>query len=175
MTKWLDLIKMTFRLVWFRHKERPDWDEYGILFAFTASVRADCSRRQVGAAIFDTERRLVSTGYNGSFPGGPSCLAGECPRAQSGVAPGSSYDTGPGSCHSVHAEGNAILFSDRGRLVDATMYITDAPCEGCLKLIKSTPISRIVWPGGSYVRRTDVYSNGTGTVKRSTWVLSGDG
>jgi dCMP deaminase len=129
---------------------RPGWDEYGLLFAIAASARGDCSRRQVGAAIFDVERRLVSTGYNGSFPGGPSCLAGECPRAQSSVAPGSSYDTGPGACHAVHAEANAILFADRARLRDATIYITDAPCDGCKKLLRSTRIKRVVWPGGEY-------------------------
>lgn len=131
--------------------ERPDWDEYGLLIAIAASARADCSRRKVGAAILDRERRVVSTGYNGSFPSGPSCLAGECPRAQSNVVPGSSYDTGPGSCIAVHAEANAVLYADRARLQDATIYITDAPCDGCKKLLRNTRIKRVVWPEGEYV------------------------
>lgn len=129
--------------------ERLSWDEWGLELAKTVALRADCSRRQVGAVVFDTEHRVVSTGYNGSFPGGPSCLAGDCPRAQSGVVPGSSYDTGPGSCHAVHAEANAILFADRERLRGATLYVTDAPCQGCAKLIANTPIDRVIWPGGS--------------------------
>lgn len=129
---------------------RPSWDEYGLALAQTVSNRADCSRRQVGAVILDTEHRVVSTGYNGSYPGGPSCFAGECPRALSDVAPGSSYDTGPGTCVAIHGEMNAILFADRERLRGATLYITDEPCDGCRKHIQSTPIFKVVWPGGKY-------------------------
>jgi dCMP deaminase len=73
-----------------------------------------------------------------------------CPDA---AEPGSSYDTGPGACVAVHAEINALLqVSDRSRLVGSTMYITDAPCDGCLKIIKNTAIARIVWPEGEYVK-----------------------
>lgn len=147
--KWQHLRYNLFKRWW--SDRRPDWDEYGLLLANAASARADCSRRAVGAAIFDRERRVVSTGYNGSYPGGPSCLAGGCPRAQSNVLPGSSYDTGPGSCIAVHAEANAVLYSDRARLDGATIYITDAPCDGCKKLLRSTRIKRVVWPGGEYV------------------------
>lgn len=69
-----------------------------------------------------------------------------CPEA---VAPGSSYDTGPGTCVAVHAEMNALLdVSDRSRLVGATMYITEQPCGGCLKILKNTEIQTFVWPGG---------------------------
>jgi len=152
--------------------KRLSWDDYGLHIASAVSLRADCSRRKVGAVIFDTEHRIASTGYNGSYPGGPSCLAGECPRANSDVSPGSSYDTGPGACHSVHAEANALLFADRQRLEGGTLYITDEPCQGCMKLIKNTTLARVVWPGGECVRRTDVYSSGAGTVKRSSWFIS---
>lgn len=156
---------------------RPSWDEWALDLASSVAARADCSRRQVGAVILDTEHRVVSTGYNGSYPGGPSCLAGDCPRGRhypkyrdpdpevvchkdhcacgndwpcpDAVDPGSSYDTGIGSCIAVHAEANAILFADRERLREATLYVTDVPCEGCAKLIANTPIDRVVWPGGS--------------------------
>ena len=147
--RWWEELKVHLGFWW--PDERPSWDEYGLLLAVASSARGDCSRRQVGAVIFDVERRVVSTGFNGSYPGGPSCLAGQCPRAQSSVAPGSSYDTGPGACHAVHAEANAVLFADRARLRDATIYITDAPCDGCKKLLRSTRIKRVVWPGGEYV------------------------
>lgn len=128
---------------------RPLWDVWAVRLASVVAERADCTRRQVGAVVLDVERRVVSTGYNGSFPGGPSCLAGECPRGRSGVEPGSSYDTGPGSCHAVHAEANAILYADRARLDGATLYITCAPCEGCQKLIKNTRLGRVVFPDGT--------------------------
>lgn len=65
------------------------------------------------------------------------------------VAPGSSYDTGPGVCVAVHAEMNALLdVSDRSRLMGATLYVTEQPCMGCLKILKNTDIKTFVWPGG---------------------------
>jgi dCMP deaminase len=162
---------------------RPDWDDWALGITRAVSERGDCTRRKVGALILAEDHGPVSFGYNGAEPGGKSCLAGDCPRGRhysvdrlvfregerywepfcstctvpwecpDAVAPGSSYDTGPGACIGVHAEINALLqVSDRSRLQGATMYITDAPCEGCLKIIKNTAISRIVWPGGSYVR-----------------------
>jgi len=129
---------------------RPNWDEYFLGIAKAVSARADCRRRKVGAVVVDVEKRIASTGYNGAYPSGPSCLAGDCPRAFSAVVPGSSYDTGPGVCHAVHGELNAILFADRERLRGATLYITDKPCDGCAKHIRSTTIARVVWPEGEY-------------------------
>lgn len=147
---WLTRMRAQVRRIF--GDSRPTWDEWAMLVAVAVAARADCSRRQVGAVILDTEHRIVSTGYNGSYPGGPSCLAGECPRAGSGVPPGSSYDTGPGACVSVHAEANAILFADRSRMDGATMYLTDEPCQGCMKLIKNTRLRAVVWPEGRWER-----------------------
>lgn len=124
---------------------RPDWDEYWLGVANAVSKRADCSRRQVGAVVVDRHQRLVSSGYNGSPPGGPSCLRGACPRGQSGVVPGSSYDTGPGSCIALHAEQNAIIWAAPERLENSTLYLTDAPCEGCQRLIQGVGITRVVY------------------------------
>lgn len=159
---------------------RPSWDEYGLGMAAAASVRGDCTRRQVGAALLDTNHRIVSAGYNGARPGGKSCLGGDCPRGRhfplkvavfrghghvkeprcacgrswpctDAVPPGSSYDTGPGACISTHAELNCIMdVDDRRRLEGATLYVTDAPCDGCLKIVSNTTtIARIVWPDGT--------------------------
>lgn len=125
---------------------RPDWDEYFLGIAEAVSKRGDCSRRQVGAVVVDGENRIVSTGFNGAEPGGPSCLNGECPRARSDVPPGSSYDTGPGACIAVHAEANALLYAGREGTLGSTLYLTDPPCDGCMKLIKAAGIVKIVWP-----------------------------
>lgn len=126
--------------------QRPSFDEYFLGIAEAVSRRADCSRRQVGAVVVDKEHRIVSTGYNGSPPGGPSCLGGECPRATSNVDPGSSYDTGPGMCVAVHAEMNALLYAGRDRTNGSTLYVTDAPCDGCRKPIEAAGIVKVVWP-----------------------------
>lgn len=127
---------------------RPSWDDYLLGVADAVAARADCSRRQVGVVIADTGHRIISTGYNGSPAGGPSCLAGQCPRGTSGVAPGSSYDTGPGTCIAVHAEANAIVYADGHRLRGATLYSTEAPCQGCSRLIDAAGL-RVVHRGTS--------------------------
>lgn len=125
---------------------RPDWDAYYLGIARAVAARADCTRRQVGAIVV-VDHVVVATGYNGAPPGAPGCLsAGACPRGKQDaamVAPGSSYDTGPGSCIAIHAEANALLragLAARG----ATLYVTDAPCDGCSRLIAGSGIARVL-------------------------------
>lgn len=131
-------------------RTRPNWDLWAIGVATAVSLRGDCRRRQVGCVILDKDHRNVGSGFNGSEPGGPSCLAGDCPRAYSHVEPGSSYDTGPGKCHALHAEQNAILDAEnRSRLKGATLYCTTDPCDGCMKMIRAVGIARIVVPSSS--------------------------
>jgi deoxycytidylate deaminase len=55
--------------------------------AEAASLRADCSRRQVGCVLVK-DNRIVSTGYNGTTHGAKGCLEGGCPRATSNAKPG---------------------------------------------------------------------------------------
>lgn len=132
--------------------KRPSWDEWGLILAAAVATRADCTRRKVGAVLMRPDHAVVATGYNGSPPGGPSCLAGQCPRGTKSleeVAPGSSYDTGPGTCIALHAEQNALLRASWDEMVNSTLYITDVPCDACSRMIAGTPIARIVWPNGS--------------------------
>jgi dCMP deaminase len=151
---------------------RPGWIEWALGIADAVAKRADCTRRQVGAVILDRNHWPVAVGYNGSYPGGPSCLKGECPRGRhyvietacadrpegvmcrcgaSAQCPmivpaGSSYDTGPGACVSVHAELNARLHvTDLSRIEGGTLIVTAEPCDGCLKIYRSTPIREICW------------------------------
>lgn len=127
---------------------RPSWDEWGLLLAREVSLRADCSRRQVGAVIMNRDHGIVATGYNGAPSGEPGCLtSGACPRGRSSVAPGSSYDTGVGSCIALHAEQNAVIRASWADMVGATMYVTDWPCDGCTRMLAGTPIDRVVHRG----------------------------
>lgn len=112
-------------------------------------MRADCTRRQIGAVLVDRYGRLRGSGYNGGRSKGPSCLAGECPRgllSVAQVAPGSSYDTGPGSCIALHAEQNLMLYTDPDDRRGGTVYISDEPCEGCRRMLEGSGITRVVWP-----------------------------
>jgi dCMP deaminase len=123
---------------------RPGWDAYFLDIAKAVAARADCSRRRVGAVIVK-DNRIISTGYNGAPAGEPGCLSGACPRARSSVAPGSPYESGTGSCIAVHAEANALLYSDRSRCEGATLYLTVEPCQWCAKLIRGAGIARVVF------------------------------
>ena len=44
---------------------RPSWDEYFMRIAQVASMRSNCIKRKVGAVVVK-DRRIVSTGYNGT-------------------------------------------------------------------------------------------------------------
>lgn len=124
---------------------RPGWDDYWLGVAASVAARADCSRRRVGAIIVGTDNRLKGAGYNGAASGEPGCLSGACRRAASNVPPDSSYDNGPGRCIAIHAEMNAIVDAGRERCTGGTIYVTHAPCPGCVRIIAAAGIARTVF------------------------------
>lgn len=129
---------------------RPSWDEYGLEVARTAALRADCTRRKVGAALMLPDHSIVVSGYNGGPSKGPSCLAGECPRGRlthAQLPADSPYDTGGGKCVALHAEWNVLLRATWEQMKGATLYITEEPCHICQTIIAGTPIARVVYPG----------------------------
>jgi dCMP deaminase len=119
---------------------RPDWDDYFLGIAAAVAARADCRRARHGAVIIK-ERRIVATGYNASPAGGPSCLAGECPRGLLTAAELAHNAADYSNCVALHAEQNAVAHaSGRGD----TIYITGPPCDMCAKLVAAAGITRIV-------------------------------
>jgi len=123
---------------------RPDWDQYFLGIARAVAARADCRRVQIGCVIVGTDKRIVATGYNGSPPGGLSCLAGECPRALSDTP---TLTPDYANCIALHAEQNAIAYADRTRTAGGTMYLSASkPCDMCSKLIAAAGIERVVTP-----------------------------
>jgi len=109
-----------------------------------ALLFSTCTRRQYAAFVIDPSGRVVGFGYNGSPPKQGHCVDGECPRAHSAVEHGSRYDEGPGRCIAVHAEANALLFSDATARQGATLYVNGPPCPDCAKLIAASGVSRVV-------------------------------
>lgn len=111
---------------------RPDNDLYFMGIAMAVRRRADCMGNRVGAVIVK-DRRIVSTGYNGTPENMPNCSEGGCHRCahRSEYPSGSGYDL----CICVHAEQNALLAAARfGIAVEgSTMYSTMRPCFGCTK------------------------------------------
>jgi dCMP deaminase len=113
-------------------RARPNMHHYFMGIALAVRARADCSGNRVGAVIVK-DRRIVSTGYNGTPENMPNCSEGGCNRCanRSEYASGAGYDL----CICVHAEQNAILAAARfGIAVEgSTVYTTMRPCFGCTK------------------------------------------
>ncbi len=113
---------------------RPDWDSYFLKIAFAVSERSTCDRAFVGCVLV-LEKRILTTGFNGSPTGQPHCdevghllVDGHCIRT-------------------IHAETNAIIqaalhgVSTKG----STCYVTHFPCINCTKALINAGIVRLVY------------------------------
>ena len=122
--------------------DRPDWDTYFIDIAHVVARRSNCSRRQV-AAVVVREKRIISTGYNGTPRGIKNCFEGGCPRCASDAVSGAHL----GDCICSHAEENSIVQAAyHGISVNgATLYCTISPCLLCAKMIINAGIVEVVY------------------------------
>jgi dCMP deaminase len=122
--------------------QRPSWDEYFMNIAKVVASRSNCMKRKV-AAIIVRDKRVVSTGYNGTPRGTRNCNEGGCPRCNSLAASGTALD----ECLCSHGEENAIVqASYHGvSLKDAIIYTTFAPCLQCSKMIINSGIREVIY------------------------------
>ncbi|MDD5877171.1 MAG: dCMP deaminase family protein [Prevotellaceae bacterium] len=90
-----------------------------------------CHRRQVGALVVKN-KMIISDGYNGT----PSGFENVCEDDNNVTKP-----------YVLHAEANAItkLARSSNNSDGATLYVTDAPCIECSKLIIQAGIKRVVY------------------------------
>ncbi|MEO7966437.1 MAG: dCMP deaminase family protein [Gemmatimonadaceae bacterium] len=127
-----------------RTTARPDMHSYFMGIALAVRERADCTGNRVGAIIV-VDRRIVSTGYNGTPENMPNCSEGGCHRcANRSLYPsGSGYDL----CICVHAEQNAILAAARFGIAvqQSTMYSTMRPCFGCTKEMLQAGVKEVYY------------------------------
>ena len=125
-----------------RHFERPDWDEYFMKLAKVASLRSNCVKRKV-AAVIVRDKRVVSTGYNGTPRGTKNCYEGGCPRCNSLADSGTRLE----ECLCSHGEENAITQAAyHGVSVKGSvLYTTFAPCLTCTKMIINAGIVEVVY------------------------------
>jgi dCMP deaminase len=123
---------------------RPEPDAYFMGIAMAVRSRANCTGRRVGAIIV-RDRRILSTGYNGTPTKMTNCEEGGCHRcAQPDEYPsGSGYDV----CICVHAEQNALLAAARFgvALEGCTIYTTLQPCFGCLKELLQANVREVCY------------------------------
>ncbi len=122
--------------------DRPSWDEYFMSIARMVASRSNCVKRHVGAVIA-LDRRIISTGYNGTPRGARNCNEGGCPRCNRFTAGGARLD----ECLCSHGEENAITqaayhgVSVRG----STVYTTFCPCLMCTKMIINAGIEEVAF------------------------------
>jgi dCMP deaminase len=121
---------------------RPSWDEYFMKIAQVAALRSNCVKRKVGAVIV-RDKRVISTGYNGTPRGTKNCYEGGCPRCNSLADSGTRLD----ECLCSHGEENSITQAAyHGVSVkDATLFTTFAPCLMCTKMIINAGLREIVF------------------------------
>ncbi len=91
-----------------------------------------CTRRKVGALLVK-DRMIISDGFNGT----PAGFENICEDPA----------TGKTKPYVLHAEANAItkVAKSGNNSEGATLYVTDAPCMECAKLIIQAGIRRVVY------------------------------
>ncbi|KAK8126423.1 cytidine and deoxycytidylate deaminase zinc-binding domain-containing protein [Apiospora kogelbergensis] len=124
---------------------RPSWDNYFMSLASLAAQRSNCMKRAVGCVLVGRERRVISTGYNGTPRGIRNCGEGGCARCNAGMGSGAALAT----CLCLHAEENALLEAGRERIRDGSvLYCNTCPCLTCSIKIVQVGISEVVYSQG---------------------------
>jgi len=126
---------------------RPTWDHYFMTLASLAARRSNCMRRQVGCVLV-REKRVISTGYNGTPRNVTNCTEGGCPRCNGSSAGGAGLST----CLCIHAEENALLEAGRERVGGgAVLYCNTCPCLTCSIKIVQVGITEVVFNRSYYM------------------------
>ena len=107
-----------------------NWNEYYIKIAKVISEKSKDPSTKVGCVIVSANNEPISFGYNG--------FIAKCnEKFMSLEKPQKDY-------LEIHAEMNALIFAKRD-LKGATVYVTHASCENCLKHLAQAGIKRIVY------------------------------
>lgn len=108
-------------------------NKYFMDLAKLVAKRSTCLHRQVGCVLVDENDNILSTGYNGPPRGQDHCET--CLKEETNNI---HY------CRAVHAEQNALLqCKDVMKIKKA--YITDSPCNSCIKLFLNTSCEEIIY------------------------------
>jgi len=118
------------------NKPRPSKVEYFLQMAELVATRSTCLHRHQGSVI-TRDNRVISTGYNGSPPGGVHCTDASCRKVLS-------LDC---RAEGLHGESNAIATAARLGIAlnGATIYSVFSPCLACCNLILTAGIICVVY------------------------------
>lgn len=98
-------------------------------------TRSTCDRLRAGAVLVK-DKRIISTGYNGSPPGLPHCDGAEGHLMEEGHC-----------VRTIHGEHNAILqagIMPGASTAGSTLYSKFAPCIHCTKYVIAAGVKRVV-------------------------------
>jgi dCMP deaminase len=124
---------------------RPSWETYFMNITNLVAERSTCLRRAVGAVLVK-DKRILSTGYNGSPSNLKHCIEVGCLREELGIESGKMHEL----CRGIHAEQNAIIQAAyHGVSVkDANIFCTNQPCSICARMIINAGIKKIYYQSG---------------------------
>lgn len=132
-----------------KDNKQTELDRRYMKMAVIWSENSYCRRRKVGALIVK-DKMIISDGYNGT----PAGFENVCEDEENKTLP-----------YVLHAEANAItkIACSNNSSSGATLYVTDAPCIECAKLIIQAGIKRVVYSrkyrlddGINLLKRTNV-------------------
>jgi dCMP deaminase len=110
--------------------DRPSWDETFLQIACDIAKRSPDAQTPVGAVIVDTNKHIMSVGYNGWMPGiDDDLIPNVRPHKHDWV---------------IHAELNALLNCEV-RPRGATLYCTHQPCLPCFYDCVAARIGELVY------------------------------
>ena len=112
-------------------KKQEQFDRSYLEMAKVWARNSYCTRRKVGAIIVK-DKMIISDGFKGT----PSGFENICEDEDGKTKP-----------YVLHAEANAIskVAKSGNNSAGATLYVTDAPCMECSKLIIQAGIKRVVY------------------------------
>lgn len=118
-----------------------NWKETFMKAAVLVAEHSTCSKIKVGA-ILVKDRRIISTGYNGTFS-----KCGHCCDIFDEISSKSPEHTEWARKYEVHAEINCLLYAALNNVSPegADLYVTYSPCVDCAKAIITSKIKNVYY------------------------------
>ncbi|MGO2673530.1 MAG: deoxycytidylate deaminase [Lactobacillus delbrueckii] len=113
-------------------RKRIPWKQYFMMQALVIAQRSTCDRALVGSVLVK-DKRILSTGYNGSVSGQDHCddvghqlVDGHCVRT-------------------IHSEMNSLISCAKNGVStdDMEIYVTHFPCYNCTKHLLQAGVIKI--------------------------------
>jgi len=118
-------------------QKRQSFDEYMLSMARVTASRSTCLHRKQGAVLV-MDKRVISTGFNGSPPNQPHCIdLGYCAKEE-GL---------PCRAEGLHGESNALLTAARLGISaqGSVLYTVYSPCRTCCNMLRVAGVTEVIY------------------------------